>query len=110
MRELFGDRLRILRKEKRMTQEELAKKFNTGKASISNYENNLRLPDANTISGYADFFGVSVDYILGRTDIRSLEDSRIETKDFHNFDMDELPDEAIKEIEKYIELIKLKYK
>lgn len=74
MREQFGDKLKKLRSEKNMTQEELAKLFNTGKASISNYENNSRLPDAITISKYADFFGVSVDYILGRTDIRNSVD------------------------------------
>lgn len=71
MRKQFGDRLKELRTEKLMTQEELAKLFNTGKASISNYESNNRLPDANTISKYASYFGVSVDYLLGISENRN---------------------------------------
>lgn len=67
----FGDRLKELRKEKELSQGELAKKFNTGKASICNYEKNIRLPDANTITRYAQFFEVSVDYMLGITNNRN---------------------------------------
>lgn len=73
MSKQFGDRLKELRTEKRMTQEELAKLFNTGKASISNYEKNARLPDANTISRYADYFNVSIDYIMGKTDNKTTK-------------------------------------
>lgn len=71
----FGDRLKKLRKEKGMTQEELAQKFNTGKASISHYESNRRFPDASTIKKYADFFGVTVDYMLGITDEKNIYES-----------------------------------
>lgn len=73
MREQFGDRLKQLRSKKDLTQEELAKIFNTGKASISHYESNRRMPDAITIEKFADFFNVSVDYLLGRTDMRNYE-------------------------------------
>lgn len=66
----FGDRLKELRLSRKLSQEELAKKFNTGKASICNYEKNLRLPDVNSIAKFANYFGVSVDYILGLTDNR----------------------------------------
>lgn len=72
MREQFGDRLKKLRLEHQLTQEQLAKIFNTGKASISHYESNKRLPDANTIENFADFFKVSVDYLLGRTHHRAV--------------------------------------
>lgn len=66
----FGDRLKELRLEKELTQEELAKIFNTGKASISHYESNRRVPDISVIKRFADFFGVSVDYIMGYIGIR----------------------------------------
>ncbi|MEN8904762.1 MAG: helix-turn-helix domain-containing protein [Clostridiales bacterium] len=66
MQKQFGDKLKELRLEKKMTQEELAKIFNTGKATISHYEGNRRLPDVNTILRYADFFNVSLDYIMGK--------------------------------------------
>lgn len=71
MEKQFGDRLRELRTERELTQEELAKVFNTGKASISHYESNRRLPDAITIEKFADFFGVSLDYMMGKSDIRN---------------------------------------
>lgn len=110
MSKQFGDRLKELRIEKGLTQEELAKRFSTGKSSISNYEKNSRLPDAITIGKYAEFFNVSVDYILGRSDIRIPQvEEKIETKAYHNLDVGGLPEEAIRQVEEYIELIKLKY-
>ena len=69
----FSDRLRKLRAENKLKQEELAKKFNTSKAAISNYENDYRKPTMDLISDLADFFGVSIDYIMGKTDIRKIE-------------------------------------
>lgn len=73
MKQQFGDRLRQLRTERNITQEELGKALNSNKSSISHYESNRRLPDANTISRFAEFFNVTVDYILGRSDIRTAE-------------------------------------
>lgn len=64
----FGDRLRLLRKEKRLTQEELAKTFYLNKSSISRYENNCQVPEHDLLQKIADFFNVSMDYLLGRTD------------------------------------------
>ena len=66
----FGNRLRKLRKENKMKQEELAKEFNTSKTAISNYENNYRKPNMDLINDLADYFGVSVDYLLDRTNLR----------------------------------------
>jgi len=70
MRKHFGDRLKELRIEIKLTQEQLAEKFNTGKASISHYESNRRIPDAHTIEKFAEYFNVTVDFLLGRTEIR----------------------------------------
>lgn len=65
---MLGKRLKTLRKEKNLTQEELGRKINVTKVSISGYENNNRSPDTETLQNIADFFDVSVDYLLGRTD------------------------------------------
>lgn len=65
---MLGKRLKTLRNEKNLTQEELGKKINVTKVSISGYENNNRSPDTETLQNIADFFDVSVDYLLGRTD------------------------------------------
>lgn len=52
----------------RLTQEELGKKVNVTKVSISGYENGNRTPDTETLQKLADVFAVSTDYLLGRSD------------------------------------------
>jgi len=65
---VLGDRLRKLRTKKKITQEELGRKVNVTKVSISGYENGNRNPDTDTLQKLADYFNVSTDYLLGRTD------------------------------------------
>lgn len=68
----FGARLKELRKSKNMTQEQLAdelnKKYNLNesKPTISQYENNRRVPDLDRIVNIADYFHVSLDYLAYR--------------------------------------------
>ncbi|MCK8825544.1 helix-turn-helix domain-containing protein [Fuchsiella alkaliacetigena] len=69
----FGKRLKKLRKEKGLTLREMSNKFNRGRTSFSNYENDYRKPDMDLIKELADFFEVSVDYLLGRTDVKNPE-------------------------------------
>lgn len=69
----FGQKLRYLRKEKDLTQEELSKLIKVSRAAIGRYENDERTPDYETLKGFADFFNVSVDYLLGRTNIRKTQ-------------------------------------
>lgn len=72
----FGDRIKMLRTEKDLTQDEMAVDFvrKTGviitKSSISYYEHNKRTPEAKMLESLADYFDVSVDFILARTDER----------------------------------------
>lgn len=63
----FGERLKELRKNKNLTQQQLADLFYLNKSSISRYENNSQIPETDLLRKIADFFGVSVDYLLGRT-------------------------------------------
>ena len=65
---MFGERIRLLRTQKEMTQEELGKFLGVGKTTISQYESEARTPDAGMLTRIATFFGVSVDYVLGRSD------------------------------------------
>ncbi|HHP50400.1 MAG TPA: XRE family transcriptional regulator [Moorella mulderi] len=64
----LGERLAALRRAKGLTQAEIAKKLNMGQSTIAMYEKNRRTPDAQTLRRLADFFEVSVDYLLGRMD------------------------------------------
>lgn len=65
---MFGVRLRELRREKGLTMKELGKKFSLAESTISGYENGNRKPDLDMIDAFADYFEVSTDYLLGRTD------------------------------------------
>lgn len=64
----FAERLVSLRQAKGLTQVELAELLNISRGALSLYELGRREPDFETASKIADFFGVSVDYLLGRTD------------------------------------------
>lgn len=59
-------RLRELRKNRRLSQSEFARQFGVAQNTVSNWENGNRLLDTDTANKIADFFGVSVDYLLGR--------------------------------------------
>lgn len=71
----FGKKLRSLREEKRLSQVELSKKLNVTSQALSQYELGKRIPDAEMIIRIADFFDVSVDYLLDRTNERITVDN-----------------------------------
>jgi len=60
-------RLKELRKAKGMTQNEVAKVIGYSSLSYARYEKGERKPDINTLCKLADYFEVSVDYLIGRT-------------------------------------------
>ena len=60
-------RLKELRTEKGMTQNEVAKVIGYSSLSYARYEKGEREPDINTLCKLADYFEVSVDYLIGRT-------------------------------------------
>ena len=61
-------RLKFLRKKHRISQLKLAMDLNMNQNSISRYENGEREADYETLIRFADYFNVSIDYLLGRTD------------------------------------------
>lgn len=63
----IGELLAELRQDKGMTQKELGQVLCVSPGTISNYENNIHLPDAEKLIALADFFHVTTDYLLGRT-------------------------------------------
>ncbi|QUI22018.1 helix-turn-helix transcriptional regulator [Vallitalea pronyensis] len=64
----FHDRLRLLRLNKGLTQEELGKIVGKSKNNISQYERNARQADDDTKKELAKFFNVSMDYLMGITE------------------------------------------
>ena len=61
-------RLKELRKKKGVSQLRLATDLNLNQNSISRYENGDREADYKTLILFADYFNVSIDYLLGRTE------------------------------------------
>ena len=61
-------RLKTLRQERNISQLKLALDLNMNQNSISRYENGEREADYETLIKFADYFGVSLDYLLGRTE------------------------------------------
>lgn len=66
----FKELLVELRQDKKMTQEELAQILFVTSGTISNYETGAHLPDIEKSIILADFFGVTTDYLLGRSGSR----------------------------------------
>ena len=62
----FGELLAELRRDAGLKQSELAEKLYVMAGTISNYENNVHLPDVEKLEAIADFFNVTTDYLLGR--------------------------------------------
>lgn len=62
----FGQRLRELRNQRGISQNELSKYIGVSKSSVNMYERDEREPGFETLEAIADFFNVNMDYLLGR--------------------------------------------
>lgn len=79
----LGDKIKMLRTNKKLTQSTLAKRLGVTKSVVSAYENSIRYPSYDTLIKLSNIFGVSTDYLLGCTknntiDISGLKDNEIE--------------------------------
>ena len=61
----FSERLKALREESNLTMEQLGTALRIKKQTISRYESNQREPEYATLIKIAEFFEVSIDYLLG---------------------------------------------
>lgn len=66
----LAERLLSLRKERDLTQEEIAKELGIGLRSYCRYEKDEREPTAPILVQMADFYNVTLDYLVGRSDER----------------------------------------
>jgi len=64
------ERLKVLREAKGLNQQGLALKLNISQSSISYYETGERKPDLDTLIQLSDFFDVSIDYLVCRSDVK----------------------------------------
>ena len=98
---LLSKRIKELRKERNLTQEELGKLINVTKVSICCYEKGTRLPSLETLIDLSQVFGVSVDYLLGN-DYSVIAEDNEEYRT--NVSKEEII--LIREIKKYTDLHK----
>lgn len=77
---MFGERLKLLRTEKRITQQQLADLLKVGRPTIAGYETKGTQPDFDKLSWFSSFFNVSTDYLLGISDNRTRDRSSIAEK------------------------------
>ena len=100
---LLGNRIKLLRKEFNMTQTDLASRLNLTKSNISKYENGIVEPSLDILRSMSDLFEVSVDYLLGRTNVRNHPETFAAHTD------EDMSDEAKAELENFKEFLKMKY-
>lgn len=67
-KEIFATRLKLLRDQKKISTVGLAKEIGISKQAISQFEKELTYPHCNTLCSLADYFDVSIDYLVGRSD------------------------------------------
>ena len=97
------NRLKFLRNEKGENLEKIAKYLDVSIQTISNYENEKREMTPDTIIKLAEYFNVSTDYLLGKSDIRNIED---DFKFAYHKETEGLSEDEIKEALEFYKLVK----
>lgn len=98
---MFSKRLKYMRKLRNLSQEELGKKINSTKGTISNYENEYSTPSNEVLKDLADVLDTTTDYLLGRSDDPQLTEKQErmidkETQEILDL-LNQLPEEERKE-------------
>jgi HTH-type transcriptional regulator, competence development regulator len=115
---MLGETIAKLRKEKGLSQYELADRLGFSRGKLSNYEQGSRQPDYDTLKKIADYFEVSIDFLLGREEKTKAHEDTLEEvnnlvkeygiEQFGFFDIEkwkDLSQEDIEEIKKHFEYV-----
>lgn len=103
---MFASRLRALRKERGLTLQQLASYFNMSHSTLSKYETGKRKPDMEMLKKLSDYFGVSIDYLIGKSPVRNEEEIFILNK---SDEISDLPPEAYEELDEFVAYLREKY-
>lgn len=100
---MLGENLVKLREDKGLSQKEAAQGIGISNVVLNRYEKNKNKPDPEMLSRLADFYGVSIDFLV--------RGQQFETEAAHRQDdsIDDLPPEARKSLEEYKAFIRQKY-
>lgn len=99
----LGSKIRKLREEQGISQLEFLKKIKMSNSVLSRIEQGERSVRDDELVIFADFFGVSTDYLLGRTSVRNHPETFAAHTD------EDMSDEAKAELENFKEFLKMKY-
>ena len=103
------NRIKILREELNMTQQELADKLDGAKSTVAMYEKGDRKPSMEVLLKLSEIFDCSIDYILGKSDIRNPEELKnIPHANSGGVDTTGLDEEDLKELQAQIDYMKWK--
>ena len=78
---MLGDRIREVRNAAHESQEKMGERIGCSQRAIASYENGDRRPRLEVLEKIADTYGVSMDYLFGRTDIPNIYAHQVETAD-----------------------------
>lgn len=108
MENILGKRIELERTRLGLNQIELAKKLNlSSSASISQYESGDRVPSDDIKLKMCEIFECSLDYLLGKSDIRNNEElNKVSFANAGGLNLEGLDEEDLKELQKQIDYIK----
>ena len=101
---MFSEKLKTLRKQRGITQEQLASSLGIGTSTIGMYESNIRKPSYKILKQIANYFNVSVDYLVNEA---GLEDTF--NLDFYIERIQELSPTEREKVLDFIDFVKEKY-
>lgn len=104
------NRIKILREEKKIYQKDLAKLLNVSVPAINYYENEKRAMDTKTASILANYFDVSIDYLLGKSNVRNYDKDEQEFRFAYHKEMEGLTEEEIADALRFYKEMKKKVK
>lgn len=103
------NRLRKLRIERGLLQSDIAKIIEKSDRVVGFYETGDRDMSTETLSKLADFFNVSIDYLLGKSDTRNYDKDEQEFRFAYHKEMEGLTDEEIADALRFYKEMKKKY-
>ena len=102
-----GNRIKLLREEKKIRQDELAKILSISPSAVGMYERDEREPNDEITLKLAEYFNVSTDYLLGKSDIRNPEELKnIKFANAGGLDIEGLDEDDLLELQRQVEYMK----
>ena len=105
---MFFERITYLLKENKISRTKLTNDLNLGKNQIKYWENHGNIPNGTTLQKIADYFGVTVDYLLGKADQKEKPSDTEDLTAFEHIIIERLrtlSPEKLREAESYIDYL-----